>query len=198
MMYLLYGIVSFLFSLLLGRQLVSAFKIENCNQPIRGFGPELHLKKTGTPTMGAAMIFLICIPLILLFCDWNNFNIWVCIFIISSFALLGLYDDLKKISNNSYLGLSSKNKFVMQLVTAFIAAMGLYCYYSRIQGHVYIPGFNGLYIDMGYFYPFFAAVVINASSNSVNLTDGLDGLAIVPITIILLAFAVIFHHQGRG
>ena len=174
-------------------------KWQKFGQPIRDDGPQTHAKKAGTPTMGGLMILGSTIISTLLLADLTSIYIWTVLFVMCSYGFLGFWDDYLKVKKQNPQGVRGKIKLLVQLVVAMIA-----CYIIQAQSvgahstHLAIPFFKNIFLDLGYFYLPFAAIVIIGSSNAVNLTDGLDGLAIVPIAIAAGAFAIIAYLVGNS
>ena len=190
---------SLLIALLIGGPFIKLFSNRKIFNPIREDGPSDHIiKKIGTPTMGGVIILLGLIISVLFWADLTNIYILFCLYIVSSFGLLGAYDDYQKIRNNSSSGISSKLKLIMQI---FLAMMGLiiltyFVEYDEFK-NLYFPFFKNLIINLGWFFIPFSVFVIVGSSNAVNLTDGLDGLAIVPVMIVAMTFAFIAYVSGN-
>ena len=177
-------------------KLISKFQLEG--QPIRLDGPQSHLiAKKGTPTMGGFIILLSILISILL---WSNFKsqiLWPCVFIMISFGFVGFFDDYKKISNNSSDGVSGKTKILFEIFFALIFVFWSTSLNLDNQELLSLPFLKNVYINLGYFFIPFVVFVIIGSANAVNLTDGLDGLAIVPIMIVALTFALICYLAGN-
>ncbi len=191
-------ITALIISFLISPRMIRWFKtIQAEGQPIRDCGPETHLLKKGTPTMGGLMILISITISTLLWADLSNKFVWIVLGSTLLFGLLGFIDDYAKLKKNSSAGISSRKKFLGQL---FIALIGAYLIYniSDAGGRVYIPYTKSFYIDLGLFYLVFASFVIVGSSNAVNFTDGLDGLAIVPIMISASCFALICYLVGNA
>ncbi len=167
--------------------------------PIRQDGPDEHLiKKIGTPTMGGIMILIGIIIGTLLWADLKNHYIWFLIFVVSSFGILGAIDDYLKIKKKNSIGLSSKLKFLLQIILAIIAIN----YLNNVIDHshlknLYFPFFKNLVLNLGLFFFPFCIFIIVGSSNAVNLTDGLDGLATVPVILVATCFAFISYVVGN-
>jgi phospho-N-acetylmuramoyl-pentapeptide-transferase len=167
--------------------------------PIRQDGPDEHLiKKIGTPTMGGIMILIGIIIGTLLWADLKNHYIWFLIFVVSSFGILGAIDDYLKIKKRNSIGLSSKLKFLLQIILAIIAIN----YLNNVIDHshlknLYFPFFKNLVLNLGLFFFPFCIFIIVGSSNAVNLTDGLDGLATVPVILVATCFAFISYVVGN-
>ena len=190
---------SLLITLLVGEPLIRFFSNRKIFNPIREDGPSEHIvKKIGTPTMGGVIILLGLIVSVLLWADLTNIYILFCLYIVSSFGLLGAYDDYKKIRNNSSSGISSKLKITMQILLAMLGLIVLtfFVNYNEFE-NLYFPFFENLAINLGWFFIPFSIFVIVGSSNAVNLTDGLDGLATVPVILVAGCFAFISYITGN-
>lgn len=168
-------------------------------QPIRTDGPETHLKKKGTPTMGGLMIMIAVIVSTLLWVDLTNTYTWIVLLVTVGFGLVGFGDDYLKLTKRNTKGLSSKVKLVATLVVAAVAT-GWYLLVTpwEMGTGLALPFFKDLLIHLGWFYVPFAIVVIIGSSHAVNLTDGLDGLATVPIMIAASCFGLIAYLSGNA
>ena len=174
---------SLLIVFFIGTPFINFFSSKQILNPIREDGPDEHIiKKIGTPTMGGVLILIGLFSGIFLWGDLKNIYIWFLIYIVASYGLLGAYDDYKKIKFKNSSGISFKIKIFSQI---FIAAIGILflSYFSENTdlNNLYFPFFKNLIINLGWFFIPFAAFVIVGSSNAVNLTDGLDGLATVPV-----------------
>ena len=190
---------SLLITLLVGEPLIRFFSNRKIFNPIREDGPSEHIvKKIGTPTMGGVIILLGLIVSVLLWADLTNIYILFCLYIVSSFGLLGAYDDYKKIRNNSSSGISSRLKITMQILLAMLGLIVLtfFVNYNEFE-NLYFPFFKNLVINLGWFFIPFSIFVIVGSSNAVNLTDGLDGLATVPVILVAGCFAFISYITGN-
>tara|TARA_B100001057_G_scaffold499493_1_gene610379 strand:- start:113 stop:1198 length:1086 start_codon:yes stop_codon:yes gene_type:complete len=190
---------SLLIALLIGGPFIRLFSNKKIFNPIREDGPSNHIiKKIGTPTMGGVIILLGLIISVLLWADLTNFYILFCLYIVSSFGLLGAYDDYQKIKNNNSSGISSKFKIFMQVLLASIGLIILtyFVEYEEFK-NLYFPFFKNLIVNLGWFFIPFSVFVIVGSSNAVNLTDGLDGLATVPVILVASCFAFISYVTGN-
>ena len=190
---------SMLVVFLAGSPLIKLFSLKQIHNPIREDGPSDHIiRKIGTPTMGGLIILLGVFSGVLLWGDLSNPYNWFLIYIAGSFGLLGAYDDFKKIKLKSSQGISSKAKFSIQIILALIGIILLY--YSNNSEEVtklYFPFFKNLVLNLGWFFvPFYLFVLVGAS-NAVNLTDGLDGLATVPVMLVAACFAFISYVSGN-
>ena len=182
--------------LIIGPKFIGWLRIrQGKGQPIRDDGPQSHLSKRGTPTMGGLMILTSLTVAMLLWMDFENRFLWACLFITVGFGAIGFLDDYDKVKKRHHAGVSGK----MRLAAEFLVA-GIGCWIIT-WGHdtaLYIPFYNGPVIDLGPFYILFAAFVVVAFGNAVNLTDGLDGLATMPVIIASLAFLVIAYLVGNA
>jgi len=185
--------------LLIGGPFIKFFSNQKILNPIRDDGPEEHIvKKIGTPTMGGVIILFGLLVSVLCWADLSNINILFCIYTAISFGLLGAFDDYKKIKYTSSSGISSKVKIILQIILAIIG-VSFYFYFVDYQGitNLYFPFFKNLVINLGWFFIPFSVFVIIGSSNAVNLTDGLDGLATVPVILVAGCFAFISYVTGN-
>ncbi|PDH17884.1 MAG: phospho-N-acetylmuramoyl-pentapeptide-transferase [Pelagibacterales bacterium MED-G44] len=190
---------SLLITLLIGGPFIKFFSSRKIFNPIRDDGPSDHIiKKIGTPTMGGVVILFGLIASVLLWADLKNVYILFCLYIVVSFGILGAYDDYKKIRNISSKGISSKFKIIMQIVLALTGLVVLIYFveYKEFK-NLYFPFFKNLVINLGWFFIPFSIFVIVGSSNAVNLTDGLDGLATVPVILVAGCFAFISYITGN-
>ena len=185
--------------LLIGGPFIKFFSSQKILNPIRNDGPEEHIvKKIGTPTMGGVIILFGLLISVLFWGDLSNINILFCTYIAISFGLLGALDDYKKIKYSSSLGISSKSKLISQIILAIIGIIFFlhFLNYQEIT-NLYFPFFKNLIINLGWFFIPFSVFVIVGSSNAVNLTDGLDGLATVPVILVAGCFAFISYVTGN-
>ena len=169
------------------------------DQPIRNDGPLSHIiKKAGTPTFGGVLIIFSAIISSLLWADIKNIYVLISIFSILSFSLIGFFDDYLKITKRNSSGVKARYKFLLQII---FAAMIVYLINistaENIRNVLHLPFYKNLVFDLGMFYIFFGVVVIVGSSNAVNLTDGLDGLATVPVILVALTFILITYLVGN-
>ena len=165
-------------------------------QYIREDGPPNHKDKEGTPTMGGAIIFPVIIITSLLWGEMSNVYVWLTLFVILCFGLIGFSDDYLKIIRKDSRGLSVKAKFTLQIMVALAVAIVLYLY-PEFDSRLHVPFFKALNPDIGIWYIPLAVFIIVGSSNAVNLTDGLDGLAIGPIIIAFSSYLVFSYLAGR-
>ncbi len=192
-------VTSLLVVFIIGGPLIKVFSKNQITGPIRQDGPIDHIiKKSGTPTMGGIIIIIGMISGTLLWADLSNIFIWTLIFVSLGLGLLGFIDDLLKIKLENSRGLNSKMKFLGQLFISAIALFILIKYSNHdYLYNLYFPFFKNLILQMGLFFIPFALFVIIGSSNAVNLTDGLDGLATVPVMLVALSFTLISYVVGN-
>ena len=184
---------------LIGGPLIKFFSKMDITGPIRQDGPIDHIvKKTGTPTMGGIIIIIGMLSSTILWADLKNIYIWSLIFISISLGTLGFVDDLLKIKYKNSRGLNSKLKFSGQFIIG-LATLLLITNFSNHEyiNNIYFPFFKNLILDLGIYFLPFGLFVIIGSSNAVNLTDGLDGLATVPIMLVALSFTFISYVVGN-
>ena len=184
---------------LIGNPFIKYFSTKQILDPIREDGPNEHIiKKIGTPTMGGVLILVGLFSGILLWGDLKNIYIWFLIYIVGSYGLLGAFDDFKKVKYKNSTGISFRFKLISQVIIALIGVIAL-TYFSDNQNlnNLYFPFFKNLIINLGWFFIPFGIFIIVGSSNAVNLTDGLDGLATVPVILVAGCFAFISYVTGN-
>ncbi len=164
-------------------------------QPIREDGPKSHLAKRGTPTMGGLMMLIALLGSIVLWMDLANPLVWACIAVTVGFGVIGFLDDYDKVTKRSTKGVSSRARLIAEFAVAGVASWIMVAHIGSTN--LYVPFFSHIYIPLGPFYFLFAAFVIVGAGNAVNLTDGLDGLATMPVIIAAGAFAIIAYVDGR-
>lgn len=192
---------SIILSFIIGPTIIRMLKsMQQDGQPIRLDGPESHLlTKKGTPTMGGIMIIISTVLSTILWADIFNPYIWICLFVMLSFAFLGFIDDYKKIKHRNSRGVNGKIKLVWQISTSIIAFVMINEAASPdVSTKLFFPFFKNFVLDLGIFYSIFCIAVVVGSSNSVNLTDGLDGLATLPIIIVAVCFVLISYLVGNS
>ena len=188
-------LTALIIGLFIGPRFIDMLRVrQGKGQPIREDGPQTHLAKVGTPTMGGLMILVSLFISLLLWMDLSNPFIWACLAVTGGFGLIGFLDDYDKVSKASHKGVSGKVRLLLEFAVAGIAS---YIIVSQINTFVYVPFVNDFGIELGPFYYVFAATVIVGAGNAVNLTDGLDGLATMPVIIAAGTFAVIAYLVGR-
>ncbi len=168
-------------------------------QPIRSDGPARHIvEKAGTPTMGGLMILISVVIATLLWADLTDIYVWIVLLVTLSFGLLGFMDDYEKVTKRSTAGVSGRMKLAVQFLVAIVASYAVMMLEAPdLSGGLAIPFLKAAMIPLGWGFLLFGSLVIVGASNAVNLTDGLDGLAIVPVMIAALAFALIAYLVGN-
>jgi phospho-N-acetylmuramoyl-pentapeptide-transferase len=168
-------------------------------QPIRADGPATHFSKAGTPTMGGLMILISVALSTLLWAKLSNPFIWVALAVMVGYGLIGFGDDFLKLTKRNTKGLSGRLKILGQIVFGLVGAVGvMWALPDTLNHHIAIPFFKEMFINIGWLFPIWVLFVVIGSSNAVNLTDGLDGLAIVPIAIVAACFALIAYLVGNA
>lgn len=168
-------------------------------QPIRDDGPESHLVKQGTPTMGGIMILLSMTISVVLWADLSNPYVWAVMMVTLGYGVIGFADDYLKVSKKNTKGLSGKLKLLGQLLFAGLAAVIIASVQPQgLNSHLAVPFFKDVLVNLSWFFPVFAVFVMIGASNAVNLTDGLDGLATVPVIIACGVFAIISYLVGHA
>src|SRR6202789_97057 len=182
-----------------GPTIISALRLkQGKGQPIRADGPASHLlTKKGTPTMGGLMILFGLFASSLLWANLASPYVWIVLFVTAGFAAIGFYDDYLKVTKQSHLGFSGRSRLAGESLIALIA-----CYAIMNTGHpgatsLAVPFFNGYVADLSWGFLLFGPFVIVAFGNAVNLTDGLDGLAIVPVMIAAATLGLIAYFAGN-
>jgi len=193
-------LTSLFFSLIFGDIIIKSLSsFQPFGQPIRTEGPSNHIiKKAGTPTMGGILILSSIAISFFLWTDLTNKFVWICFFSCIIFGTIGLVDDFKKIRSKSSKGINASTRIILQILFSFII---IYFTHHSLPEHINstinFPFFKNMIIDFGIFYFIVGIFIIVGSANSVNLTDGLDGLAIVPVMIVAMSFAFIAYVVGN-
>jgi len=168
------------------------------NQNVRDDGPQTHLAKAGTPTMGGAFLLVSILTSALLWSDLSNRYVWYVLAATFLFGLIGAVDDIKKLLSGSSKGLSAKSKYFWQSLIAFsIAIVVFYSTDMPVETNLYVPFFKNIEIALGMWFMLLTYLVIVGSSNAVNFTDGLDGLAILPVVMVGGALGVFAYLSGN-
>ncbi len=185
-----------LIGLLLGPKFISWLRVrQGKGQPIRSDGPQSHLAKRGTPTMGGLLILTSVAISVLLWMDLRNVYVWACLLVTGGFGLIGFLDDYDKVKKAHHAGLSGKTRLVLEFL---IAAFATWLMVRANGTGLHLPFIKETVLDIGWFYIAFGAFVIVAFGNAVNLTDGLDGLATMPVIIASLAFVLFAYLVGNA
>jgi len=192
-------LTAFLVSLLVGPMMIRKLQIHQIGQTVRQDGPPTHFDKVGTPTMGGLLILTSVIMSTLLWADLGNRFVQITLFTCFFFGVIGWYDDYQKLINKDPRGMGSRNKFVSQTIIAAIAAVFLYNTAKLpIETSLIIPFFKDIVLPLGILFLPLTYFVIVGTSNAVNLTDGLDGLAIVPTAMVAGALGVFCYLSGHA
>jgi phospho-N-acetylmuramoyl-pentapeptide-transferase len=191
-------LTALLISFCIGPWMIRRLITHQIGQHVRADGPQSHLKKTGTPTMGGTLILTAIILSTLLWGDLSNHYLWTALLVMAGFGLIGGIDDYKKLILKNSKGLSAASKYCWQSIIGLSAAIFLY-YIARtpVETQLLIPFFKSLYVPLGVFYILVVYFVIVGSSNAVNLTDGLDGLAILPTVLVGGALGIFAYLTGN-
>jgi len=189
-------ITALLITLLLGPWVIKKLSALKMGEVIRSNGPKSHFQKEGTPTMGGVLIIGAVIISTLLWAKLTNPFIWVAIIVTIGFGLVGFIDDVKKLKSKNGSGLTMLTKLSIQIVIALIVSLYLY-YGLNVDSHLNVPFFKNVMPELGWFFIIFAILVIVGASNGVNLTDGLDGLAIGPAIIAFATYIVFAYSAGH-
>ena len=180
----------------LGPYFIQRMKKKLLSEKINTSAPDTHVKKTGTPTLGGCLI-LICLCLsLLLWIDLSQPLVWTVVGITFGFALVGFWDDWIKIHHKHLKGLSGKRRLIIEFLISGLALF-LLCYFEVVTTTLHFPFFKNVVVDLGWGYVLFGSFIIVGFANSVNLTDGLDGLAVFPITICAFALGIFSYLAGH-
>jgi phospho-N-acetylmuramoyl-pentapeptide-transferase len=193
-------VTALLVSFLFGPWLIDWLRVkQGKGQPIRTDGPQSHLMtKKGTPTMGGVLILLGVTVATLLWADLTNRYVWIVLFVTIGFGLIGFADDFLKVTRYNVRGVPGKLKLLLEAIIAAIAVVAFQMVTkSPLGSALTVPFFKDVLIDLGVFFVFLGVFVIVGASNAVNLTDGLDGLAIVPVMIAAASFSLIAYLVGN-
>ncbi|MDZ5647450.1 phospho-N-acetylmuramoyl-pentapeptide-transferase [Nitrospirillum sp. BR 11828] len=193
-------LTALIISFLIGPGVIRWLKsMQGAGQPIRTDGPETHLKKKGTPTMGGLMIMISVLISTVLWVDVTNAYTWIVLLVTVGFGLVGFGDDFLKLTKRNTKGLSGRGKMVAMIAVSGVAtAWYLHVAQSPLDTSLAVPFLKDVLVPLGFLFGPWAVFVIVGSSHSVNLTDGLDGLAIVPIMIAAASFGLIAYLSGNA
>jgi phospho-N-acetylmuramoyl-pentapeptide-transferase len=192
------ALTALIISFIVGPKMIKSLSVNQLGQVIREDGPETHLLKAGTPTMGGALILTaICVATVL-WADLENHYVWIVLFVTLSFGVIGYVDDYRKLVLQDPAGISAKQKLFWQSSAALVAAIALYVTATdEVQTSLLIPYFKDLSIPLGMFQVVVTYFFIVGFSNAVNLTDGLDGLAIMPTVLVGGALGLFAYVTGN-
>ncbi len=193
---LIAAVTALLISLLLGPWFIRRLTERQIGQTIRPDGPQSHLSKAGTPTMGGALILFSLVLATLMLADLSNEYVWLSVGVTAAFGVIGFTDDYRKLRRGNARGLSGTAKLVAQFAVALVAGVVLFTRHD-FSTAVFFPFVKTLHPDLGWWYIPFAALVVVGTSNAVNLTDGLDGLAIGPVMTTALTYGVFSFVTGN-
>jgi len=183
---------------MLGPRMIALLNSLQMGQAIRSDGPQSHLSKAGTPTMGGALILMAMFVSTLLWANLDNVYIWVVLAVTFSFGLIGWVDDYRKVVHKNPRGLPARWKYFWQSLCGLAAALFLFSHaQSAAELDLIVPFFKNVAINLGPFYILFTYFVIVGTSNAVNLTDGLDGLAILPTVLVAGALGIMAYLTGN-
>lgn len=185
-------------SLLIGPWLIERLRILKFGQTIRDYGPKQHFSKKGTPTMGGLLIILSIIVAMFFWGTFYNPFVFIAILSMLLFGALGFVDDYIKVVKKDPDGIRARYKFPIQVILALFVSFLIYMASGKNASLLQVPFFKRITPDLGLFYIVFSALVIVATSNAVNLTDGLDGLAIVPFAMCMAAYGLISYLVGHS
>ena len=195
---ILAALTALLLGLFLGPMMINWLSKLQIGQMVRDDGPQSHLSKQGTPTMGGVLILLSIVLSCLLWGDLKQPALWLVLFVTVGFGLVGWVDDYRKVVHKNSKGLSARWKYFWQSVIALVAILFLYFGSSSpIQTQLVMPFFKNWMIDLGVLFPLFAYFVVVGCSNAVNLTDGLDGLATMPIVMVAGALGIFAYASSN-
>jgi phospho-N-acetylmuramoyl-pentapeptide-transferase len=193
-------ITALVISFVIGPRLIRWLKMnQHGGQPIRDDGPESHLlTKKGTPTMGGLMMLFAVTVSTILWADITNHYVWITLFVTLGYGTIGFADDYLKVSKKNHKGLAGRKKLIAQFTIGLIAALWVSSVTpEHLSHHLALPFLKDFLLNLGLFYIPFVMIVLVGASNAVNLTDGLDGLAIVPIMIAAACFGLISYLVGN-
>jgi len=192
------ALTALILSFVIGPRMIARLSMNQVGQPVRESGPATHLPKAGTPTMGGALILTAIVVSTVLWADLENRFIWVVLFVTLAFGVIGYVDDYKKLVQQNPDGLSARQKLFWQSSVALIAAVSLYMMATdELSTSLLIPYFKDLALPLGMFQVVVTFLFIVGFSNAVNLTDGLDGLAIMPTVLVGGALGVFAYVTGN-
>ena len=193
-------VTSLLISILIGPSVIRWLKSkQGAGQPIRSDGPKTHLKKQGTPTMGGLIVIASTIISTLLWVDLSNHYMWITLIVFLSFGFIGFFDDFSKLTKQSHNGVSGEVRLFLEALVAATAILAFMAITPEpLNNSLAVPFFKNFLIDLGWFFIPFGLLVVVGTANAVNLTDGLDGLAIGTVMIAMCCFAVITYLIGNA
>jgi phospho-N-acetylmuramoyl-pentapeptide-transferase len=193
------ALTALIISFVVGPVMIRRLSFHQIGQTVRDDGPQSHLSKAGTPTMGGTLLLVAIGVSTLLWCDLSNRYVWVVLSVTLLFGVIGFYDDYKKVALKDSKGLAARYKYLSQSVVGLGAALFLYMTSTQpAETQLIIPFWKDLVIDLGPWFILLTYFVIVGSSNAVNLTDGLDGLAIMPTVLVAGALGIFVYVSGHA
>ena len=190
-------ITALVLCLMIGPYMIELLKKYQIGQSVRSDGPSSHFTKAGTPTMGGVLILTIVVLATIAWADLSNIYVWLVLAVLVGFGLIGFIDDYLKVVRKKSEGLRGKYKFTLQIAVATLVAIALY-YLPAYSTVLSVPFFKDFNPDLGWLYIPFVIFIIVGTSNAVNLTDGLDGLAIGPVIVVTLVYTIITYVAGHA
>ncbi len=190
-------ITALILCLMIGPYMIELLKKYQIGQSVRSDGPSSHFTKAGTPTMGGVLILTIVVLTTIAWADLSNIYVWLVLAVLAGFGLIGFIDDYLKVVRKKSEGLRGKYKFTLQIAIATLVAIALY-YLPAYSTVLSVPFFKDFNPDLGWLYIPFVIFIIVGTSNAVNLTDGLDGLAIGPVIVVTLVYTIITYVAGHA
>ncbi|MPV86270.1 phospho-N-acetylmuramoyl-pentapeptide-transferase [Ostreibacterium oceani] len=195
---ILAALTAFLVSICFGPKMIRLLQVKQMGQFVRDDGPESHFKKQGTPTMGGVLILLSIGLATLAWCNLSNVYVWICIFVTAGFGYVGWLDDYRKLIKKDPLGLRAKEKYLLQSVIAILAAIWLFLIADDpLDTALLFPMLKDVALPLGLLFIPWVFLVLTGASNAVNLTDGLDGLAILPTVLVAAGLGVYAYVTGH-
>jgi phospho-N-acetylmuramoyl-pentapeptide-transferase len=195
------SMVAFLFSIILvlifQPRFIRYVREKSYGQQVRDDGPQAHLSKQGTPTMGGIVVIASIIVSTFFLADLTNIYVWVVLLLTGGYGALGFIDDFQKVTKKNTKGVSARGKLFWQFLIAIVLVFVLYLFVPDFSTTVSLPFLKNAGWDLGFFYIFFASLVIVGCSNAVNLTDGLDGLVIGPVITVAFAYGIFSYVCGN-
>jgi phospho-N-acetylmuramoyl-pentapeptide-transferase len=192
-------LTALIISFMVGPAMIRRLSARNIGQKVRQLGPESHFVKAGTPTMGGTLILVAISVSTLLWADWQNRYVWAVLFVTLSYGVIGFIDDYRKITEGNSKGLSARAKLFWQSLIAIATAVFLFKTSTLVaETQFIVPFFKSVMLDLGWVYIVLAYFVIVGTSNAVNLTDGLDGLAIMPTVLVGGALGIFAYASGNA
>ncbi len=188
--------LALIFSIFIGKKFINYMRRKQFGQQVRDDGPESHLKKQGTPTFGGVFMFIAIVIAMAVSGNFAAPPFLATVFVFVSYFILGGLDDYLKVLKKNSKGISAKGKLAWQFLTAFLL-MWMLDYFNVSDTLLYVPFYKGPVVDLGWWYYLFGSIVIVGSSNAVNLTDGLDGLAIGPVITSCATLGIIAYLTGH-